>query len=190
MFSKTSFALFLAFAVQFPVTREVHLMGTRSTLTTYADSAAEGQSMLEHHLRILEETENELSVWRPDTALSRLNAQPVGTSFAASDRLVTLMEELQFWWKETGGAFDPGIGRLLDARGFYGRPASAPATDIFGIQHFRVERHFGHIVRTSDVWIDSGAFGKGEALDRVYRQSSAKGAASWTVRCDPKYLIS
>ena len=190
MFWKTSLALLLLLLpAEGPVTREVHLMGTWSFLATYAGDPHKGQDQLEHHIRILEETEDELSVWRPDTALSRLNAQPVGAAFPASGRLVALMEEVQFWWKETGGAFDPGIGRLLDARGFYGRKPTASAPAVFGMQHFRVEKDAGHIVRTADVWIDSGAFGKGEALDRVYHESRENVGSPWLIDLGGQIMV-
>jgi thiamine biosynthesis lipoprotein len=187
---KTSLALFLLLRAQGPVTREVHLMGTRSVLATYAEDELKAQRQLENHLRILEETEGELSVWRPDTALSRLNAQPVSAPFPAPARLVDLMEELQFWWKETGGAFDPAIGRLLDARGFYGRKPRATAPPVvFGMQHLRMEKDTSRIVRTADVWIDSGAFGKGEGLDRVYRESKARGASPWLIDLGGQVMV-
>src|SRR5688500_14640743 len=120
---KLSLALVLLLGSS-PVTREVYLMGTRAVLTTYSASEAAGQAQLEKYIRILEDTENELSVWRPGTALSRLNAAPVGDGFQVDARLFKLFEDVVFWWKETDRTFDPGIGRLLQARGFYGKSLS------------------------------------------------------------------
>ena len=78
-------------------------MGTRASLMAYTADARQGQEQIESHLRILEETEAELSVWRSDTPLSRLNAHPVGEGFEAGPPLVSLLDELSYWWKETGG---------------------------------------------------------------------------------------
>jgi FAD:protein FMN transferase len=184
---KASLALFIVLAGEVPVTREVYLMGTRTILTSYAST--KGHEQLENHIRILEETESELSVWRPDTPLSRLNAHPVGTGFEAGSQLVALFEELRFWWRESGGAFDPGIGRILDARGFYGRKPTEAAPLVSGVEHLRLEPSTGRIFRTADIWMDSGAFGKGEALDRVRRESQRNNDAPWMIDLGGQIMV-
>ena len=130
-------------------------MGTRCVLTTYGTASA-----LETYIRILEETENELSIWRPDTVLSRLNAQPVNAPFAADDRLFTLIEEVVSWSDKTNNAFDPTIGKL---------------------RLLSLDQGARSITRTGDVVIDSGAFGKGEGLDRVFLRSTREGHAPWII---------
>jgi thiamine biosynthesis lipoprotein len=175
-----SFAVSLVLALT-PVTREVHLMGTRAQLTTYSGSEPAAQEQLEKYIGILEDTENELSVWRQDTTLSHLNATPVGEGFQADSRLFKLFEEIVFWWKESGGVFDPGIGRLLQARGFYGASATKSAEPISGMQHFILDTETERITRKADAWIDSGAFGKGEALDRVREQAQGDKAEPWII---------
>src|SRR5687767_7340399 len=82
-------------------------MGTRWMLTSYGTA-----DQIESYINILEETENELSIWRPDTALSRLNAQPVNTPFPVGERLFSLLEEVVSWSEKTNYAFDPTIGKL------------------------------------------------------------------------------
>ena len=189
MLWRTSLALLIFLEGLAPVIREVHLMGTHSVLAVHSEGEAKGEEQLESHIRILEETEAELSVWRPDTTLSRLNAWPVGEGFEAGPRLVALIEELLFWCKETKGAFDPGIGKVLDSRGYYGRKPTGPAPVVWGIQHLRLESEAGRVFRMADVWIDSGAFGKGEALDRVHRESKAKNFAPWMIDLGGQIMV-
>jgi thiamine biosynthesis lipoprotein len=178
---KLSLAL-LVFVGSQQVTREVHLMGTRAVLTAYSADEAAGQRQLEKYLRILEDSENELSVWRAGTALSRLNATKVGDAFHADTRLFGLLDQVSFWWKETGRTFDPGIGRILQARGFYGRDSVPPASPVAsGMQHFTLDAATRRIIREADAWFDSGAFGKGEALDRVHRQAEGDGDEPWLI---------
>lgn len=185
---KVSLALILLLGSA-PVTREVYLMGTRAVLTVYSASEATGQAQLEKYVGILEDTENELSVWRPGTALSRLNGTPVGNGFQADIRLFKLFEEVVFWWKETDRRFDPGIGRLLQARGFYGRPATPSHNTLAGMQHFKLDAETRRIIREADIWIDSGAFGKGEALDRAHRQAERDNADPWLIDLGGQVMV-
>lgn len=186
---KVSLALLSFLIGQHPVSREVYLMGTRASLTAYTPDERQGQEQLENHIRILEETESELSVWRSDTPLSRLNAHPVDEGYKAEPHLIALLDELLYWWKETGGAFDPGIGRVLDARGFYGKKPTEPARAVSGIRYLRLEPKTGQIFRTADIWIDSGAFGKGEALDRVHRDSKLQNLAPWIIDLGGQVMV-
>ena len=64
MLWKVSLALLTLLTSPTPVTREVYLMGTRASLTAYSADELQGQEQIENHMRILEETEAELSVWR------------------------------------------------------------------------------------------------------------------------------
>ena len=91
--------------------------------------------------------------------------------------------------KKPGGAFDPGIGRILDARGFYGKRRTESAAPVSGIRHLRLDPKTGQIFRTADIWIDSGAFGKGEALDRVHRDSRLKNLAPWIIDLGGQVMV-
>ena len=172
------------------VTREIHLMGTRCVLMTYASTADAGQKQLEAYIRILEDTENELSVWRPDTPLSRFNATPIGQALPLKTRLFALFEEVVFWWRETGRAFDPAIGRLLQSRGFYGKSTTTPSGSVtVGMQHIALNPEALEIVREADVWIDSGAFGKGEGLDRVRQFAEGEDAEPWLIDLGGQIMV-
>ncbi len=185
-----SVALLVLLLEVFPVTREVYLMGTRCGLTSYAATEQEGNDQLEKYVRILEDTERELSVWQPGTPLSRFNRTPSGQPFQATSRLFKLFENIVFWWKETGKAFDPAVGRLLESRGFYGRPPAAGGTQpLTGMQHVALDAGTLRITRVADVWIDSGAFGKGEALDRVRRQAEMDGADPWLIDLGGQVMV-
>src|SRR5258706_6668849 len=65
----------------------------------------------------MEAAEARLSTWRDDTELERLNRTPVDTPVELSPRLAAELRAVQHWWRETGGAFDPGIGSLIAAWG-------------------------------------------------------------------------
>jgi thiamine biosynthesis lipoprotein len=157
------------------VHRDVYLMGTRARLTLYAADRDRGFASLERALGILEHTERELSTWRQDSDISRLNRAPVGTPWMASPELCQLFEELYEWRGRTEGAFDPGVGRLTAAWGTHesGRiPSDSELTTArqhSGLDRITFSRAACTLTRTADLTIDVGAFGKGAALDRVAR---------------------
>jgi thiamine biosynthesis lipoprotein len=155
------------------VHRDVYLMGTRARLATYAADRDEGVTLLEKALRILEGTERELTTWSDQSDISQLNRTAIGLPWRAPDHLCRLFEELYEWHQATDGAFDPGIGALTAAWNVHedGRVPSRPeletARERSGLRRFEFARATCTLTRRTDATIDVGAFGKGEALDRV-----------------------
>jgi thiamine biosynthesis lipoprotein len=161
-------------------------MGTRVSLAVRSPDRRQALRQRGGMLDQLEATEAELSTWREDSLLAAVNRQPVGESAPYPATLCTLIGELGEWRRATGGAFDPGVGRLVDAWGLRGegrRPSLeqwARARSETGLVHVRLEVSPCRLTRTRDVRLDAGAFGKGAALDRV-RDRSGPEAAPWLV---------
>lgn len=155
------------------VERDVYLMGTRATLMASASSRSVAVKNLDQMLATLELAEAELSTWRAGSVLSRLNRQPVDQAWDAPDWLCGLLAELMSWNELTAGAFDPGVGSLIDAWNLRGdgrrlsREAVASALARTGLRNFSVRGDPCAVTRRVDVTIDAGGFGKGFALDRV-----------------------
>lgn len=175
------------------ITREVYLMGTRCILTSYAPDSQEGHQELERYIEILEGVEQELSTWRRDTVLGRLNAHPVGDEFALEPRLFELVRRLVYWRNYTLGHFDPAIGQLLHAWDLYGEGA-IPSNDALeaarqssGMEHIELLPDSRRVIRRKDVLLDSGAFGKGEALDRVFQRSPQNGR--WLINLGGQVMV-
>jgi thiamine biosynthesis lipoprotein len=166
------------------VTRDAYLMGTRVQLATHVTTRAAGLATLESALRILEDTERELSNWRADSELSALNRHPLASPWQATPRMCRVLADVTEWSAATGAAFDPAIGRLLEAWDVHG---SGRAPDSVALSRARAasglallvfDRRNCTVTRTVDVAVDAGAFGKGEALDRV---ASTLGPGPWMV---------
>jgi FAD:protein FMN transferase len=155
------------------VTRDVYLMGTRASLATLAPSRPDGIAALERALDALEQTERELSTWRDTSDISHLNRQVIGVPWPATPRLCRMFSTVWHWHRATGGAFDPGIGRLLAAWDIHGSGAIPPpeaeqaAKAQSGLAFLAFDPSACTVTRRADATIDVGAFGKGEALDRV-----------------------
>lgn len=165
--------------------RTTWLMGTSLTIVATASSAERGFGAIECAFDSVRAYEALLSTWRDDTGLSRLNRAPVGTWVDVPPPLARLLAELWPWPARTGGAFDPGVGALVDAwdlRGRGRRPSPARlsrALAASGLRHFElaVTRHAARRL-TADAWLDAGGFGKGAALRAASRALRAAGVRS------------
>ena len=155
------------------VSRDVYLMGTRARLSAHAETHDRGVAALESALGAIEAAEEELSTWRQSSQMSALNRHPVGEAWTATPRVCRMLVDLWKWHRATGGAFDPAIGRLLAAWDVHGDGA-VPTDDArvaalasSGLALLGFDDRDCTVTRRADVTIDGGAFGKGEALDRV-----------------------
>jgi thiamine biosynthesis lipoprotein len=148
-------------------------MGTRAHLAAYGATRDEGLTRLEKALQTLESAERELSTWRDDSEISRLNRHPIGRLWLANPRVCRMLLDVFDWQHTTAGTFDPAIGQLLAAWDVHGEgrvpsaAALAAARSSSGTAQLRFDRARCTVTRLADVTIDVGAFGKGEALDRV-----------------------
>lgn len=176
-----------------PISRGAYLMGTRATLTTFDAVRSHGLARLETLLEALEATEAELSTWRADSALSRLNTAPPGTPVRLSASLCRTLADVRRWTTRTGGAFDPAIAPLVGAwqvrsgGAVPDQETLARARRASGLQHLQLDEGACVAVRAGDVTLDAGGFGKGEALDRA--AAVVGGAAPWMIDLGGQVLV-
>ena len=166
------------------VERTVYLMGTLARFVAEARDRETGLRRLERMVQVVEATEAELSTWRDDSVLSRLNRQEIGVPHPVPAAACDLLGRLATWHSATGGTFDPAVGRLVEAWGLRGSGPSPggprPDEAATGFRHIALDRTACTVARRAPVTLDAGAFGKGEALDRVRRADpGAEGA--WLV---------
>jgi thiamine biosynthesis lipoprotein len=168
-----------------PVSREVLLMGTRATLTTWDADPARADARLERVLERLEDTESWLSTWRTDSEISRMNASAGHGAFRLSARACTLFQQLDGWVRETDGAFDPAIGSLIAAWDIHGDGRIPTAAELrraraeSGWMRLGFDAVRCTVTLPAGAAMDVGAFGKGEGID-VVRASEGRGAP-WLV---------
>ena len=168
------------------VERTVFLMGTVATFVAEAADREAGLARLERMVRLIEETEAELSTWRNGSVLSAVNRQPVGEALAAPPEICGLLGRVAYWQGATGGAFDPAVGRLIDAWGLRegGRQPDDESLEAAmaasGLAHLTLDPDPCAVTRRAAVTLDAGGFGKGESLDRV-REAERERPGAWLI---------
>jgi thiamine biosynthesis lipoprotein len=123
----------------------------------------------------IDHLEDQMTVYRDTSELSRINLLAAATPVPVEDRLFELFETASRLTNETGGAFDIAAGALVKAWGFFRGPKRVPPPDELA----RVLERVGsrHVVLDPDrrtiafrrpgVELNLGAIGKGYALDRA-----------------------
>jgi thiamine biosynthesis lipoprotein len=129
----------------------------------------------EEALDLVDHLEAQLTVYRDDSEMSRINRHAATSPLPVEPRLFALLELAARIHRETGGAYDIAVGALIKAWGFYRRQGRVPteaeraeALGHCGMQHIALdtERRTVHY-RVRGLEINLGSIGKGYALDRA-----------------------
>ena len=168
------------------IERTVFLMGTYATFVAETVDRQTGLAKLERMVRVIEDTEAELSTWRDDGVLSALNGQPVGTPLPVPAAICGLFSRIAQWHAATDGAFDPAVGNLIKAWGLRGEGRepddgeALAALAASGFDKLVLDAETCAVTRRAAVILDAGGFGKGEALDRV-REAERNRRGAWFI---------
>lgn len=164
------------------VERQVGTMGTVLHLRVAAASRGAALAASEAAVRAVAAVEARLSTWRTDSELAALNRHPAGAEFSLTPELAADLELASRIYRDTGGAFDPAIGALLDAwdvRGAGRRPNRRELTAA------RRASGLGLVALTPQaavrlhpgVRLEEGGFGKGVGLNAALAALTSAGAA-------------
>jgi thiamine biosynthesis lipoprotein len=159
-----------------------YLMGTWCDLVIFdpdPDADAAESAFLE-----ITRLEGVLSSWDPASEVSRLNASAGRGARSVSVDLAAVAEESAALCATTGGAFDPSVGPLLQAWGFYTDAPQEPPPVIglaaaarVGCGRVTVQRDPRSIALAEGTALDFGGIGKGYAVDRALAILRARGVA-------------
>jgi FAD:protein FMN transferase len=149
--------------------RELAAMGTRLQVHVEAADRRSALAASEAAVRAVEAAEARLSTWRQESELARFNGSDPGLWVALSPALERDLGQAARWWRETGGAFDPGVSSLVGAWNLRGRGRVPGAEELdaaraaAGLEHFELAE--GRARRLAHGFgIEEGGFGKGAAL--------------------------
>jgi thiamine biosynthesis lipoprotein len=149
-----------------------YLMGTWCDLVIFDPPA--GPDVAQSAFREIARLETVLSSWDQTSEVSRLNASAGQGPQRVSDDLAAVIDESLSICATTKGAFDPSVGPLVRAWGFYTETPVTPAPDSgraaashVGCNQVRVNRQSRSVVLADGMALDFGGIGKGYAVDRA-----------------------
>jgi thiamine biosynthesis lipoprotein len=154
----------------FRVTRARSAMGTVLEIDAFAADRISTEAAVTAAFRAVDEVERRLSNWRADSELSLANAAATSRPFPLSARTFRSLSVALSLAHETDGAFDPTVGAITEALGLTGREPDPRRArpEAVGWQKARLDAQTRTLFfTTAGGSIDSGGFGKGEALDRA-----------------------
>ena len=126
-------------------------------------------------LDLVDDLESQLTVYRDDSEVARINAQAHLGPMPVEPGLFGLLERAVALWRDTGGAYDVTSGALSLAWGFTRGPRRVPDASTLanarartGSEHLRLDRADRTVAfDRPGLVINLGSIGKGYAIDRA-----------------------
>jgi len=143
----------------------------------------------------LEQIEQLMSTWRPDSELSRFNLAPIGKWFQLSAETIEVLELALKVAKETKGSFDITVAPLVNLWGFGPRDFNAGnfndlipdnaaiklAKSKVGYEQISIDKNSQQAIKKAERIIDLSAIAKGYAVDKVAAYLDSLGAEHYLV---------
>lgn len=156
---------------------EGETMGTYYSIKYVPDSHSPSPNVLQKEIdRILEEVNDQMSTYRPDSELSRFNqSREINTPFPVSPATAKVVTEAIRINKMTQGALDVTVGPLVNLWGFgpEGRFTHQPSHDELekrkqwiGIDYLEVQGN-ALIKKIPELYVDLSSIAKGYGVDAV-----------------------
>ncbi len=140
-------------------------------------------------LDLVEQLEDQMTVYRPHSEVSRLNRGAIERKVDVEPRLFELLRFAKELHRRTAGAYDITSGPLTKAWGFFRRAGKMPRDDELaatlsrvGSQHLALDESQRTVrFMRPDMEINLGSIGKGHALDRCAELLEGRGVADFVL---------
>lgn len=150
-------------------------MATRFEVVLHGERPVALRAAAEEALDEVERIEAQLSLYRPTSEVSRLNARAAREPVRVIADVFRLLQQAKQLHGETGGAFDITIAPLVRCWGFMGGTGALPspeelaaARSVVGMGLVELkEEDFTVRFAREGVMLDFGAIGKGFAVERA-----------------------
>jgi thiamine biosynthesis lipoprotein len=153
-------------------------MGTRYSAVFYADEAVDLKALGAALFEAVDRVDRQMSTWKPDSHLNRLNAAPLGEWIAVPRELATVLAASLKIARSSAGSFDVGVGDLVAAGGF-GPDRSKPdpervktlaaAPRLPAANFLELNEITLHARKQAHLSLDLSGIAKGYAVDEMAR---------------------
>ncbi|WP_341918133.1 FAD:protein FMN transferase [Polaromonas sp. YR568] len=151
-------------------------MGTRWSASVDADTTMDLAALRQDLAAAVEQVDEQMSPWKPDSDLMRLNRAPVGEWMDLPAEILEVLDCALDVRRLSAGAFDPCVGALVDAWGF-GAVRDAPdaqairaarqSTPLTAHGCLELDRPSGRARKRAPLQLDLCGIAKGYAVDRM-----------------------
>ena len=145
-------------------------MGTTCHITLAGSVRRSGLAALRRQTdAALEEVNDRMSVWNPQTEISAFNALESTNPIPVSPEFSEVVQSALAYAQQTGGAFDPTVKPLVDYWGFGPAVARKPLEQIMrAVGWKKVQLNDGMLSKTTpELQLDLAAIAKGYGVDCV-----------------------
>lgn len=166
-------------------------MGTRWTALFYAAEAFDPGPVRDALQAAVDEVDAQMSAWRPDSDLMRLNAAPPGAWVEVPKRLMEVLTLALDIGRASGGAFDIGMGDAVAAWGFGPAAADqhlirnaldAPRRPAHAM--LELDSTSARVRKAAPITLDLNGIAKGYGVDRLAETLCDFGISSGLVGID------
>ena len=164
-------------------------MGSRWSALCFADAGLQMRPVQRALQAAVDDVDASMSTWNPDSALMRLNRAPLSQWIEVPAELAQVLALGLAIGRESGGAFDIGLGDAVRAWGFGTEPA-CPQEIAKAMNALRTPAHQaleieGRCVRKrAAVTLDLNGIAKGHGVDRLAQTLLSFGIESALVGID------
>lgn len=166
-------------------------MGTRWSALFHADVTFDPEEIRAELQAVVAEVDAQMSTWKPDSDLMRLNAAPVGHWVSLPERLIEVIGLGLEIARQSGGAFDIGMGASVTAWGF-GPDAADPeqiraamaGSRVATSQALDLDVVRGRARKTGPLTLDLNGIAKGYGVDRLVETLLVLGISEGLVGID------
>lgn len=174
-------------------------MGTRWSAILHPPPEADIPALENALARAVDRVDRQMSTWRPDSDLMRLNAASADTWVSLPPELMQVLAKGLEIGRLSGGAFDIGVGRLVNAWGF-GAAGSVPDKEaIHAVLRERLppthtvlelDAPGARVRKHAQFDLDLSGIAKGFAVDEMMRTVKAFGISDALVGLDGELAAS
>jgi thiamine biosynthesis lipoprotein len=167
-----------------------HTMGTTWSVRLLPPPTVSMETLRQGIQRELDRVDGQMSTYQPQSDLSRFNRAPARSWQRLPGEFFTVLQYALALAKDSGGAYDPTIGPLVDLWGF--GPARQPrhppdaaaiaqARARVGWWKVKLDPHERRAWQPGSVQLDLSAVAKGFGVDQVGRYLQRAGVEAWLV---------